>query len=328
MVTHYRESPIVAFQPTVADGPSVENRDLFYYYMAERYNIWRRRFLKKKPPPWTKDPILANYQFTNVFRHLDRNSQWLYRSISEDREAGKKVSKQEIAWRVILFRLINRIETFEDLGGMPFRKKFDITKFCKRLRELKESDGGRSVFTSAYITCQCSNKRDRIGNFEEMMGGICERWPEVWAVIGGATSFKEAYTGLKRFYGLGQFNAYDLSIDLCVLDIFPNEWRDSFAHAGPGCRVGIDGIWPYGTIDYTEAMEILRDNQDKYFKHACKVYGIKWRGPRLMLHDIEFNLCEVSKYYKMKLKVGKQRMKFSPRTANNVWIYQPKTAAK
>ena len=313
-VTHYRESKCVAFQPTKEAGSSIENRNLFFNYMADRHRIWRRRFLEKKPPPWTKNPIFLKYKFTNVFRRHDRCSQYLLSSISKDGEKrGKPLSKQEIAWRIILFRFINRIETFEDIG-MPRRKHFDIREFCKRLRELKESDGGRSVFTSAYITCQCSNKRDRIGNFEEMMGGIHENWPRVWGVIQQAQSMKEAYKSLQQFYGLGQFNSYEICIDLCYTGVFSDKWRDEFANPGPGCKVGIDWMYPFGTIDYHEAMRKLTDKQEKYFAKAAK-------GPRLTLQDIEFNLCEFGKYMKIVHRVGKSRMHFNPITSNDVWIF-------
>jgi hypothetical protein len=34
--------------------------------------MFPRRFLDKAPPPWTDDPILAEWKFTNCFRELDR----------------------------------------------------------------------------------------------------------------------------------------------------------------------------------------------------------------------------------------------------------------
>jgi len=313
-VTHYRDSAIVKYQPTVEDGISVDNRKLFFEYMHERYMIWLRRFKMKKPQPWTKNKILKEYKFTNTYRRLDRCSQFLLRHIKRARKKHD-ISDEEVAWTIILFRFINRIETFEIIG-IPRMADFSIKKFCKKLRVLKDIEG-KSVFTSAYITCQCSNKRDRIGNFEEMMGGIHRDWKKVWRVIRKAESMEAVYKQLQQFYGLGQFNSYEICIDLCYTGVLPDKWRDDFANPGPGCKVGIDCIYPFSTVSYHEAMRKLTDRQDKYFKEA----GVEFRGERLTLQDIEFNLCEFGKYFKLIKGVGKSRMRLKPVTPNDAKLY-------
>ena len=49
---------------------------LFFETMYERMMIWKRRFIEQKPQPWTENAILRDSKFTNVYRELDRNSQW------------------------------------------------------------------------------------------------------------------------------------------------------------------------------------------------------------------------------------------------------------
>ena len=58
-----------------------ENLKLFWYWIYERQNIWYKRFMKKSSAPWTKDPILNDYKFTNVYRELDRVSKWVQDNI-------------------------------------------------------------------------------------------------------------------------------------------------------------------------------------------------------------------------------------------------------
>ena len=52
----------------------------YWYFAAERQEIFHNRLLGM-PAPWTLDPILANYKFTNAYRASDRVSQYLIRHV-------------------------------------------------------------------------------------------------------------------------------------------------------------------------------------------------------------------------------------------------------
>ena len=54
--------------------------DYYWRFAAERLAIYYRR-LKGLPAPWTEDPILAAYRFTNTYRALDRVTQYLIREV-------------------------------------------------------------------------------------------------------------------------------------------------------------------------------------------------------------------------------------------------------
>ena len=47
-----------------------------FAFANERHMIYRRREAGESPP-WTADPILCNYRFTNVYRELDRVTIWI-----------------------------------------------------------------------------------------------------------------------------------------------------------------------------------------------------------------------------------------------------------
>lgn len=54
----------------------------FFTTMYERQLIWYKRFILKLPrDQWTSDIIFNKYRFTNVYRELDRASQWLLYNI-------------------------------------------------------------------------------------------------------------------------------------------------------------------------------------------------------------------------------------------------------
>ena len=48
----------------------------FYNWINERHRIYLKR-LYKETPPWTDDPILQSYKFTNPFRENDRVTVWM-----------------------------------------------------------------------------------------------------------------------------------------------------------------------------------------------------------------------------------------------------------
>ena len=50
--------------------------DTYWRFAAKRQHLYLAR-LRKEPEPWTPDPILRSYRFTNVFRVADRVSQYL-----------------------------------------------------------------------------------------------------------------------------------------------------------------------------------------------------------------------------------------------------------
>jgi thymidylate kinase len=82
--------------------------DTYWRFAAERQDIFFRRWEGRKPP-WTHDPILTEFKFTNVYRASDRVSQYLIQKVIYHGEQ----SEEEIFFRTILFKLFNKIETWE-----------------------------------------------------------------------------------------------------------------------------------------------------------------------------------------------------------------------
>lgn len=48
-------------------------------FIIDRYGIYYAKDVLKLPAPWTKNPILSAYKFTNIFRENDRVSRHLLR---------------------------------------------------------------------------------------------------------------------------------------------------------------------------------------------------------------------------------------------------------
>src|SRR5215471_411906 len=86
--------------------------ETYWRFAAERLAIFYRR-LRDPVGPWTTDPILRAYRFTNVFRASDRVSQYLIREIQY--RADRSQDPREVFFRTILFKIFNKIETWEAL---------------------------------------------------------------------------------------------------------------------------------------------------------------------------------------------------------------------
>lgn len=117
--------------------------NLFSYISLERQKIY---ILKKFgfSKPWTEDSVLQNWFFCNVFRQLDKTSEWMVKHIFKPNENNPDLWKY-----VILSRYISKIETFKLLLESGYlRGQFDF-KLFNFMRALKKE--GSKLFTKAFI---------------------------------------------------------------------------------------------------------------------------------------------------------------------------------
>lgn len=101
--------------------------DTYWKFAKNRQDVFFRR-LHHCSFPYTDDLIIQQYKFTNVYRVTDRVSQYL---INEVINKGEQ-SEQEVFFRIILFKLFNKIETWEHLlkhfGEISYQK-FNINSY-------------------------------------------------------------------------------------------------------------------------------------------------------------------------------------------------------
>ena len=122
----------------------------YFYFAKERMNIFWNRY-KGKNPPFSKDPIFQTYKFTNAYRCLDRVSQYLIKDVIYAPES-KKLNEESIILRILLFKIFNKIETWQDiekgLGGLVTVKSFKVDRVNKILKKRMETD---SIFANSYM---------------------------------------------------------------------------------------------------------------------------------------------------------------------------------
>lgn len=153
-ITAYKTSGKAPRRIKLGDTQYVVNPmlHLFFKFVCERHLIQERR-LAGLSQPWTEDEILQDWPFTNVFRVLDRNTQYVLRHVIPE---GSQ-SLEESAFRVILFRFFNKIETWEllkeRLGKLTW-KNFSIEAYENALEDIATSGPTakrRELYNNAYI---------------------------------------------------------------------------------------------------------------------------------------------------------------------------------
>ena len=263
---------------------------VLWQFAAERQRIYLRR-LADEPPPWTADPVLSEYRFTNAFRATDRVSQYLIRMAYADPVA----SDQTLFLRTLLFKTFNRIDTWEHIVnnlGPPSVPHFNY-EACAALLSARLR-AGTPVYSAAYIM----PPGGRPGGPKHRMHLHLIRNMVTYGLaqqLRQTQSLEDAYRLLIGWPTLGPFLALQYAIDLNYTALMSHSETD-FVVAGPGAR---DGLWKcFDSIgDYASADVILwlTDRQEEEFERYGLRFDPLWGRP-LQPIDVQNLLCEVSKY--------------------------------
>jgi hypothetical protein len=268
----------------------------YWRFAFERQNIFFKRF-SHCPSPWTEDPILVQYRFTNAYRVLDRVSQYLIKTV----QYNECWSNEDLFFRTILFKVFNRIETWEVLRskfGEPTWKMFSEEKYAKFLDALMEK--GQRIYSAAYIMPSGGSKsgfsrkhRMHLSLISRMMR---ERAP---VKVTQAKTMDEVFKLLKEYSSIGDFLAYQYAIDLNYSEL-SNFNEENFVVAGPGAREGIEKCFlDRKDKDFEWVIRRVMEIQNDAFSALGLSFKDLW-GRSLKLIDCQNLFCEVAKYSRVK----------------------------
>jgi hypothetical protein len=266
--------------------------DTYWRFAAERLAMFYRRY-SDPSGPWTADPILRTYRFTNAYRAADRVSQYLIREVQA--RADRPQTPRELFFRTILFKIFNRIETWEALedrfGPLEWRR-INLAKIDQALEDLRLR--GRKIYSAAYImpSPALGHARKHSNHIALLKQMMADRLPER---ARQAPSLRSVYELILRYPGLGPFLAFQYTIDLnysCMMDFE----EAGFVVAGLGALDGISKCF----IDTKgrsaeDVIHWMSDRQETEFKHL----GLNFTGlfgRRLQPIDCQNLFCEISKY--------------------------------
>lgn len=266
--------------------------DTYWQFAAERLSMYYRR-LGGSPPPWTADHILQTHRFTNVYRVTDRVSQYLVREV-QYREDRSQVA-DEVFFRTILFKLFNRIETWNtlevELGPIGWQS-VEFERIDRVLHRLIED--GRRIYSAAYIMpSPAFGEQRKHSNHLHLLKRMME--DGLPARICVAPNLQSVYKLLLSYSGIGKFLAFQFAIDLnysSMIDFAEEE----FVVAGPGALDGLSKCFPRASLADAERliMTVTKHQAEEFSARGIDFPGLF--GRELQPIDCQNLFCEISKY--------------------------------
>lgn len=279
-----------------ASGPAAVSTtvvfDSYWRMAAERLAMFYRRY-RGDPGPWTKDPILTNYRFTNTYRAADRVTQYLIREVQYHPDRSQ--SAEELFFRTVLFKIFNRIETWEALeraNGPLSWSSVSLEALDLTLSQLMER--GERIYSAAYIMPAppygaARKHSNHLRLISEMMTA---RLPER---LRQAPTLRSVYESILSFPGLGPFLAFQYSVDLNYSEMLAFDESD-FVVAGPGAMDGIAKC--FSSTGGRTAEEIIywvtERQEEELSSRGLNFPGLF--GRRLQPIDCQNLFCEIAKY--------------------------------
>jgi hypothetical protein len=266
--------------------------DSYWIFAAERHAIYERRLLDAYGP-WTKDPILRTYRFTNTFRAADRVSQYLIRNVQN--ADGRSQNAEDIFLRTLLFKIFNRIETWElieERTGPLLCRTFNPERIGALLEEA--SRNGQRIYSAAYIMPPpaLGHARKHINHLALLLKMLKDRLPQK---IHRAKSLEQVYELILEYPGIGPFLAFQYTIDLNYSSLL-NFNESDFVVAGPGALDGISKC--FGAQACNEPERVIYNMTERQ-EYEFSRLGITFRGlfgRPMQPIDCQNVFCEISKY--------------------------------
>ncbi len=322
----------------------------FVQMIKDRYQIHKRKDVKGLPSPWTKNPIMQQYKFTNVRREHDRQSKYLIDNIINN--SGLTLEDKVV--NCFMFRAWNNWATLKSFG-FPYPAKMlynpELKEKVRPLYQgLQELFPDRLWYSNAYNQggTKCAWKfadadrsvRPYKFGADTKLGD--EKWPDyepavalrpfhvgVWLGRQGiveklfkAKDQQECFEVIKSVRGFANFLAYQVFVDLTYIPEFPFS-ENEFTVAGPGCCKGLDLLFTDRTgLTYEECLFWLRDS----WENLCCDCQISWDADKLFsdlpeydrymnVMSLENCFCEFSKYMRAKTGQGRPKNKYKPAKA-------------
>lgn len=274
---------------------------LFWYWVIERHRIYLRRQAGQSKP-WTDDPILRDYKFTNPFREHDRGTVWLREHFLEPHRDD---DLSLIAFNICWYRMFNWWGTGEAIG---WRTSWNPNAMKAIL--ITDAARGRQIFTGAHIVYSPPGR--------PKIDAIVDVCSELYAlrhqIVEAAEkqSLAHVFDLLTTVHCVGGFLAYEMVSDMRHTRLLEHASDImTWANMGPGAKRGLQrlGLECYNQERGCASMqELLQHGRHAPYLHEQYIRPEAW--PRLEMRDIEHSLCEFDKYCRVKFGEGFPRSKY------------------
>lgn len=295
-----------------------------FRFAAERQNIFYRR--RAGLFPWTEDFILEKFKFTNSYRVLDRVSQFLVKDVIYK----DGFTSEETFYRILLFKIFNKIETWQALEerlGRLVVSTDSLRVIEKGLDEISES---QTIFSGAYIMPSGSKKFGFSRKHKSYLFVLKMMYQDdLHQKVLNSKSLKDVFLLLLEYPLIGPFLGFQFAIDLNYSDFLDFDEMD-YVVAGPGALDGISKCFTDIDCSAEYIIRYLAECQDELFEY----FGVEFSSlgvRKLQLIDWQNLLCETSKYTRVSLPhiagvSGRTRIKqrFKPNSKKIDYFFPPK----
>lgn len=290
-----------------------ENFNTFVFYLNEREKIRQKR-INGEPGPWTEDPILGRYKFTNIMRSEDRTTRWLVKNWYEPNRDAKPTVQ---ALNCAIARYFGHQDFLAEIG---YQYRWDPEHILRTANRMLGER--RKVFTGAYIITNAGSTDPKQNvvvnqfltpfrfNLDQIVR-LCE-----------TNSWRRVAEFLQTLPGIGPFMSKEIALDMLLNPILENaEDKLSWTPAGPGSIRGLNRIFgrplqasmKQGDAVHEMQMLMGRIASEKLFEDYMPKIGIDFG-----VTDIQFSLCELDKYLRVKNAEGRPRSGYDWRKAKSL----------
>ncbi|MBA2749368.1 MAG: hypothetical protein H0U45_11665 [Tatlockia sp.] len=295
---NYEEKNLQVFVSHIHPAKPTVVFDTYWKFAVERQKVFFKR-LNNYSPPWTDDPVILQYKFTNAYRASDRVSQYLIRNVIYNE--NYPATPNEVFFRIILFKLFNKIETWELLEkslGIITYENYSFKKYDKVFT--KAMSNGKPIYSGAYIMPSGGKllghsikHRNHLMLLEKMMKD------ELYKSLVDCSSMQKGFNLLREYPTIGDFLAYQYITDINYSEI-TNFTEMEFVVPGPGALDGIRKCFTdRGGLTEAEIIRFVADIQELEFERLGLNFKTLW-GRKLQLIDCQNLFCEVDKYSRVK----------------------------
>ncbi len=263
---------------------------IYWEFASERHSIFMRRL--NGALSVTTDPIIRRFKFTNAYRVLDRTSQYLVRQVINRGEQ----SAEELFFRILLFKLFNKIETWELLARRIGEIKLSKYRFEHYDHILTEAlDEGQRVYSAAYImpsggrNGESRKHRSHLKLLEQMLSSAV---PQKLAEL---KSMQDGFCLLRSFPMIGDFLAYQFITDINYSTL-TNFSEMEFVVAGPGALDGLKKCFPDMVPSESASLIRLVCEEQERLQTDLGLVPVQLFGRPLQLIDCQNVFCETGKY--------------------------------
>jgi hypothetical protein len=271
--------------------------DKLVYWIKERHSIWEKK-MKGLPRPWTKDEILRDYRFCNVYRELDKVTIWV-----AENWRSPNINDPELWFAMFVARHINWPDTLADLD---YPVPYDKDKFVNMARARKAA--GKKLMGGAYMITTHGGLGSIESYLADLFSVVWSRREELRPQLG--ERLQDFFTRLIRVDHVGNFMAGQVIADTKyapILKAAPDWW--TWACSGPGSMRGLNRLLGKPTKYHWS-------NEAAWFLNFSLAYDevsnrLKGKVPELHAQDFQNCLCEFDKYMRTYLGEGTPKVRYN-----------------